>query len=60
MLYEVITDGSVKIKGFFDMINPGDIIYKKGNQEDAAAADGTDDAQMFYSGNLFDSIRNIP
>ncbi len=57
---ELISDGSVKIKGFFDMINPGDIIYKKGNQEDAAAADGTDDAQMFYSGNLFDSIRNIP
>ena len=56
---ELISEGFVTINNFFDMINPGDSIYitAEANTENE---DDTKDEQMFYAGDLFDSITNIP
>ena len=57
---ELVADGSIHVDKFFDMINPGDLIYAKPQAEDEELPAEKTDAQMFYTGNLFDSITNIP
>ena len=56
---ELVSDGSITINNFFDMINPGDSLFIQKN-EAIAEDDAAGDEQMFYTGDLFNSISNIP
>ena len=56
---ELISDGGIRVEQFFDMINPGDLIYIKPAVEDEEQTVEEVDEQLFYTGNLFESISNI-
>ncbi|MDC7227172.1 MAG: tetratricopeptide repeat protein [Spirochaetales bacterium] len=56
---ELISDGNINVRGFFDMINPGDLIVVPETEKENPDTEVVDDAQMFYTGNLYNSITNI-
>ena len=57
---ELVSDGEISVSGFFDMVNPGDLIFA-GPAEDEIEeeSEAAEDAQLFYIDNLFNSISNI-
>ena len=57
---ELVSEGSISPVSFFDMINPGDITFFMPATDEDSPAEKPEDAQMFYTGNLFNSISNIP
>ena len=56
---ELVSEGYISIEGFFDMINPGDSVFIPQVIDGNTEASETEDEQMFYTGDLFNSITNI-
>ena len=56
---ELVSDGVISVNGFYDMINPGDIILVREEPADEQPQENTADEQMFTEGELFKSITNI-
>ena len=56
---ELISEGTLEVSGFFDMINPGDLVLRKVRDEEENIPDDTSNEQLFIRGELFKSITNI-
>ena len=60
---ELVSAGDISIQMFFDMINPGDLIFFPLAAEEESSVQNPElmeDEQMFYTGDLFELITNIP
>ncbi len=58
---ELVSYGDIQIDMFFDMINPGDSVIYPPVKDEKETEDNNDaeDENLFYTGNLFNSITNI-
>ncbi len=57
---ELVSEGGITLSIFFDMINPGDFAFMPPETDDAEIKTEEETEQMFYIGDLFNSVANIP